>query len=145
MGRGHGKSNIITKLLSLPYNFFVGSTIQKDVLFPTLICMVFKSEHNLQILFKEMSTELIVEFLASKIESYNPQNHITFPSEDIQLDADYVMHGKEKLSQSISISSAPNSVNSVKLKPSAYHNFDLANRFCVELWDEAIEYFKSKA
>lgn len=95
MGRGHGRNNIISKLLCLPYNYFMGSSIQKDILFPTLICMIFRNDHNYQILLKEMSGELIVEYLKNKSDSYNSISQNDFSLNNSNIDsADFYLKNK---------------------------------------------------
>lgn len=116
--------------------------MEKDVLFPTLICIVYKNDHNYQVLLKEMSHELLVDYLEHSINSYSKQ--MSFNASSMNTIDEFFPENGRRHKRSQSISSATSSANSIRLHPSAFHNFSLHHRFSVEMWDDALEFFKNE-
>lgn len=132
---------MLSKLLSMPYKYFMGNRVEREVLFPTLICLVYQNDHNYAILLKEMSSELLIEYIESNIESWSSSMSMNIT--DINSYSEYMDMKPARHQRSQSISSAHSSVNSVRLQPSAIYNFSLHYRFSAELWKSAIDYFKT--
>lgn len=70
LSRGTENHTIVYKLANLPYQFYFGDAIYKDLLFPTLLSIVYKSERNLTILLSEVNRNIILDFVKTKIETY---------------------------------------------------------------------------
>lgn len=136
MIKGFGNNSILSRLTALPYNYFVGNTMEKDVLFPTMICAVYKNDTNLKVLLKEMSLDMLIEYLQSNIQLVN--KHINF-SDSSQYDANQILPSQQDMG-SISASSATSSANSIRLKPSATYHYLLTQRISFDHWQPAIDY-----
>lgn len=67
--KGQGTQNIINKLANLPYNFYMGHSVEKDALMPTLISVVYKNKPNLDVLGIEISLEILTEYLENEINT----------------------------------------------------------------------------
>jgi len=142
LSRGFGNNTIIARLTTLPYNYFMGNTMERDVLFPTLLCAVYKNDINLKLLLKDMSIDLLLEYLQSNISVVS--KHIQF-SELGSFDPSLLLPAKDEGAGSRSASSATSSANSIRLHPSAAYHYLLPQRFSPELWDSALKYLQSSS
>lgn len=140
LSRGHGSNNIISKLVSLPFNYFVGNTLEKDVLFPTLVCIVFRNPTNLKLLLEGLSADHLTEYIHRNIQMVNKHR----PTCEGNFNDPNVLLGlKEETLTSKSGSSAHSSANSIRLNPTSIYHYLMAKRFNYELWQEAIEFIES--
>lgn len=79
-----GEQTIMQKLTSLPFVYIcdkkfvflikfiplIKKNRLKEVLFPTLVCCIFKNERNLKIILQEISKELLIMYLNHQIQNY---------------------------------------------------------------------------
>jgi len=47
----------------------MGTSIEKDTLMPTLVCVIFKNKPNLKILSQELSLEIVSDYLEDEINA----------------------------------------------------------------------------
>lgn len=141
--KGLGPQNIISKLANLPYNYYMGNSVERDALIPTLISVVYNNKENLDILTLEMSSEILIDYLKTEINNNSHQLSNTNVMRVSPCDVDgpfYNIFKKidDNHARSLSISSTTSSTNSIRLKPSPSHNFIFSYRFPPELWKQAL-------
>lgn len=73
LSRGTESHTIIYKLANLPYEFYFGDQAYLDLLFPTLLAAVDNSTRNLTILLSEVSKDILLEYVRTKIELYHKE------------------------------------------------------------------------
>lgn len=104
---------MLSKLLNMPYKYFMANRIEREVLFPTLVCIVYKNNYNYSILLKEMSADLLTEYIESNILTWQTQLNINVS--ELNSYSEYMEMKPIRHQRSQSISSTHSSVNSVKL------------------------------
>lgn len=144
MSRGHGSNTIVSKLLNLKYSYYVGNTPHKEVLFPTLISIVYQNEHNLQLIKREMNPRLLMDYLRNKKANYGKPRNITLPDGTKVEGRGFIGGPQVKNGRSMSMSSNTSSANSLRLHPSAFHNFCFENRIKEELIDQILAFLEGK-
>lgn len=77
--RGHANNTMLSKLLSMPYKYFMGNRIERELLFPTLISIVYLNDYNYSILLKEMSSELLIEYIETNIQTWSSAVSLGMP------------------------------------------------------------------
>ena len=139
LSRGYGNNTILSKLLALPYNYFMGKTMEMDVLFPTLLSAVYRHTANLKIILKEMSVELLIDYIQSNLTLINKHIQMKDPK---TFDPSMIPSIRDDMTTSISVSSGASSANSIRLHPSSSYHFLLPQRFSYEHWEPALLFLK---
>ena len=75
ISRGTNSQSLVYKLANLPFQFFFSDPVLKELLFPTIINMIFNNPKNCKILFSEVSKELLVKYLEDKRAFYTKSGH----------------------------------------------------------------------
>jgi len=153
-----GTPTLMQKLSGLPVPYFTDKKL-KDILYPTLLCTIYKNERNLDILNQEMSMDHLEKYLQYQMQ--------LFPIDQIQED-----QGKEgsicgdtkvispenmnsirdfmtkdiKMKRPLSVSSNNSSTTSLfatQCSMSTY--FQLIGRFPRHLWGGLLRFLQAKA
>jgi hypothetical protein len=111
LSRGTETHTIVYKLANLPYQFYFGEFVFKDLLFPTLLSLVYKNTRNLQILLSEVNKNILLEYAKESKELY--RNY------DTSQNADLIMKYRAKMEkEQCSLSSNSNAVTNIQ---NCYH------------------------
>ncbi len=104
-----GEVTLLQRICALPFNYFCDKKT-KDILFPTLICICYLNDRNLEILNKEITLEMFIIFLKEmiKLEPIIEEEEIE-KVEDSMMDNDDIMELIKPESKELNIVS--NSVN----------------------------------
>jgi len=133
----------------------------KDILFPTLFCIVFKNERNLELVYKDVTREHLDKYLQSQIQLFpldfiteKEEGHLTPSSQTNPLNLGTNpfepeaprknKHQEMKYLRAPSISSNTSSTTSLfNVKASNSHHFLLVCRFPRDKWDELLTFINS--
>ena len=111
LSRGTETHTIVYKLANLPYQFYFGEFVYKDLLFPTLFSLIYKNTRNLQILLSEVNKNILLEYIKESKELY--RNY------DTSQNAELIMKYRAKMEkEQCSLSSNSNAVTNVQ---NCYH------------------------
>lgn len=124
LSRGTETHTIVYKLANLPYQFYFGEFVYKDLLFPTLLSLIYKNTRNLQILLSEVNKNILLEYIKDSKELY--RNY------DTSQNAELIIKYRAKMEkEQCSLSSNSNAVTNIQ---NCYHI--LAFRFPVKDLDD---------
>jgi hypothetical protein len=129
-----GENSLLLKLCQLDISFFIEKQ-KKDILFPTMICLSFKDDINLEIINNEMDKDYFRKYIrnAKKDELYNiPEDELEYRSIDSSM-------GKKSHSISSTNSSTTSITTDLKLEHCPFIPFSM--RFPRNLLDEAFKFY----
>lgn len=140
-----GETTMLQKLCTLPFNYFFDPLL-KEILLPTLIVLCFEQERNTEILYREIHSKLIVDYLSSKLESEEKPKKMEEREEDriVKLLTTTDELEYEEKERSMNVSHSTNSlISSHDMVSGNSDNTSLYLRFPCKKWKESLDYFQS--
>jgi hypothetical protein len=148
-----GEVTVVQRICSLPFTYFCDKK-QKDILFPTLICLSYLNDRNMEIMNKEINLEMLVQFLKEKIqlEPITEEEELAGLDESKDdlgvnlLTKDHIIQkdvlGLKK--RTMSFSSNPSSTKSCHDMLTGVSDYILFyHRFPRNLWEKALDYYSN--